>query len=143
MSSPTPMRSLPRNTVLMGDAGQRLAGLPAASVDCVVTSPPYFQLRYYGEEPDQLGLDETVQEYVEVLRGVCEEIARVLKPTGSMWLNLGDSYSRTMSSGGARKSLLLAPERLLLALTSDGWIVRNRVVWWKQNPMPEPVCDRL
>jgi site-specific DNA-methyltransferase (adenine-specific) len=134
---------LPRNTVLVGDARERLIGLPAASVDCVVTSPPYFQLRDYGGEPDQLGLEETVQEYVAGLVEVCAEIARVLKPTGSLWLNLRDSYSRAQSVGAAPKSLLLAPERLLLALTREEWIVRNRIVWWKRNCIPESVRDRL
>jgi site-specific DNA-methyltransferase (adenine-specific) len=138
-----PSACLPRNTVLVGDARERLAELPAASVDCVVTSPPYFQLRDYGGEPDQLGLEETVEEYVTELTAVCREIARVLKPAGSLWLNLRDAYSRSRSAGASRKSLLLAPERLLLALTRDGWIVRNRIVWWKRNCIPESVRDRL
>jgi site-specific DNA-methyltransferase (adenine-specific) len=137
------LRRLPRNSLLNGDACQCLAELPPGSVDCVVTSPPYFQLRYYGEQADQLGLEATVQQYVAILRGVCEQLARVLKPSGALWLNLGDAYSRTLASGGTPKSLLLAPERLLLALSHDGWIVRNRIVWWKRNPMPESVGDRL
>ena len=74
-----------------------------------------------------------------VMRGV----ARVLKPTGSLWLNLGDSYSRHARYGAPPKSLLLAPERLLLALLSEGWIVRNRVAWVKPNSMPSSVADRL
>jgi site-specific DNA-methyltransferase (adenine-specific) len=143
MSSCSPLQQLPRNTLLLGDVRQRLADLPAATVDCVVTSPPYFQLRDYGEEPDQLGLEETVQEYVAVLREICRELARLLKPTGSLWLNLGDSYSRAKFSGAARKSLLLAPERLLLALSDDGWMVRNRIVWAKRTCLPESVGDRL
>jgi site-specific DNA-methyltransferase (adenine-specific) len=134
---------LPRNTVLVGDARECLADLPDASVDCVVTSPPYFNLRYYGAEPDQLGLEDTVEEHVAVLRGVCAELARVLKATGALWLNLGDSYSRAQSWGATPKSLLLAPERLLLSLARDGWIVRNRIVWAKQNPVPQSVRDRL
>ena len=138
-----PISRVPRNTVLVGDVRQRLAELPTASVDCVVTSPPYFQLRYYGDEPDQLGLEAVVNEYVDVLGGVCQELARVLKPTGALWLNLGDSYSRARSWGATPKSLLLAPERLLLALARDGWLVRNRIVWSKQNAVPESVRDRL
>jgi site-specific DNA-methyltransferase (adenine-specific) len=134
---------LPRNVVLVGDARERLAELRSGSVDCVVTSPPYFQLRNYGDEPDQLGLEETVDEYVTVLCEVCGEIGRVLKPTGSLWLNLRDSYSKARFTGTASKSLLLAPERLLIALTGDGWIVRNRIVWWKSNALPESVRDRL
>jgi site-specific DNA-methyltransferase (adenine-specific) len=68
---------LPRNTVLIGDVRERLSELPAGSVDCVVTSPPYFQLRDYGENPDQLGLEETVQDYVAGLRTVCRQLAQV------------------------------------------------------------------
>jgi site-specific DNA-methyltransferase (adenine-specific) len=133
----------PRNTILGGDAAGVLAGLAPESVDAVVTSPPYFGLRYYGKEPDQLGLESDVYEYVTTLRQVCRELARVLKPTGVLWLNLGDSYSRTKTWGAPPKSLLLAPERLLLALSEDGWIVRNRLVWQKLNPMPDAARDRL
>jgi DNA modification methylase len=133
----------PRNTILSGNAVQVLAGLAAESVDTIVTSPPYFGLRLYGQEPDQLGQEASVYEYVEGLRAVCRQLARVLKPHGSMWLNLGDSYSRSKSWGTPPKSLLLAPERLLLALSRDGWVVRNRVVWSKPNPMPDSALDRL
>ena len=77
------------------------------------------------------------------LVAVCDEIDRVLKPTGSFWLNLGDSFSRHPRFGAPPKSLLLAPERLLMALVNRGWIVRNKVVWAKPNPMPASVSDRL
>jgi site-specific DNA-methyltransferase (adenine-specific) len=133
----------PRNTILAGDAAEVLAGLAPESVDTIVTSPPYFGLRFYGEEPRQLGLEGSVHEYVESLRSVCRQLARVLKPSGAMWLNLGDSYSRSKSWGAAPKSLLLAPERLLLTLSGDGWVVRNRIVWSKPNPMPDAARDRL
>jgi len=116
--------------------------LPTASVDCVITSPPYFQLRDYGV-PGQLGLEPTVGRWVENLRRVIAEMARVLRPSGSLWLNLGDSYSRHRRYGAEPKSLLLAPERLLLGLVADGWVVRNKVVWAKSNPMPHSVADRL
>lgn len=133
---------LPRNRVLVGDARRVLARLPAASVDCVITSPPYFQLRDYGID-GQIGLEASVGEWVDELRLVAQGLARVLRPTGSFWLNLGDTYARRESFGGPRKSLLLAPERLLLALAADGWIVRNKIVWAKTNPMPHSVTDRL
>ncbi len=136
------MTDLPRNTILLGDATRRLAQLPTASVDCVITSPPYYQLRDYGAV-GQIGLEDTVEDWVEQLRSVCGELARVLKPTGSLWLNLGDSYSRHARYGASPKSLLAAPERMLLALMHDGWIVRNKVVWAKTNPMPSSVSDRL
>jgi DNA modification methylase len=107
-----------------------------------VTSPPYFALRNYGMV-GQLGLEPSVDEWVGNLIVVVDEMARVLVPTGSLWLNLGDSYSRSPTHGALPKSLVLAPERLLLALAERGWIVRNKVVWAKPNPMPASVGDRL
>lgn len=132
----------PRNTILFGDALDRLRQLPEASVDCVMSSPPYFQLRDYGVD-GQLGLEPAVTEWVESLRRICRELARVLKPSGALWLNLGDSYSRHARFGTSAKGLFLAPERLIIALAADGWIVRNKVVWSKPNPMPHGVGDRL
>jgi site-specific DNA-methyltransferase (adenine-specific) len=136
------MTALPRNTILAGDVIERLAELPEASIDCVVTSPPYFQLRDYGVE-GQLGLEASVDAWVGSQRRVVSELARVLKSTGSLWLNLGDSFSRHPRYGAPIKGLLLAPERLLVALAADGWIVRNKVIWAKSNPMPTSVSDRL
>ena len=132
----------PRNTILIGDAAKELAGLPAAWVDCVVTSPPYYLQRDYGIAA-QLGLEDSVHEWVRGLRQVFGQVARVLQPSGALWLNLGDSYSRRPASGAPTKGLLLAPERLLLALARDGWIVRNKVIWAKTTPMPSGVADRL
>lgn len=136
------MKSLPRNTILGGDVRKRLAALLPESVDCVVTSPPYYQLRDYAQL-GQLGLEGSVDEWVANLRDVFRLVAKVLKPHGSVWLNLGDSYSRHHRFGAPPKSLLAAPERLLLALAADGWIIRNKVVWAKPNPMPTSVHDRL
>jgi site-specific DNA-methyltransferase (adenine-specific) len=133
---------LPRNVVLVGDALERLRQLPDASVDVVITSPPYFQLRSYGVT-DQYGMEATIEDWVDQLRTVCREIWRVLVPTGSMWLNLGDSYSRHDRFGAPPKSLLLGPQRLALGLVADGWRLRNQVVWAKTNPMPSSVGDRL
>ena len=129
------------NRILVGDAYTTLKRLPDGFADCVVTSPPYFQLRNY-QHAGQLGLEEHVQLWVNELRGVLREVARVLRPTGTVWLNLGDSYS-TGGGGAPAKSLLLGPERLALALVEDGWIIRNKIVWAKRNPMPSPVRDRL
>lgn len=136
------MNQLPRNTILVGDATERLRQLPEASVDCVITSPPYFQLRDYGM-PEQIGLEPTISAWVTSVRTVLAQVARVLKPTGALWLNVGDSFSRHPRYGGPPKGLLLAPERLVLALTEDGWLVRNKVVWAKTNPMPSSITDRL
>lgn len=136
------MTTLTRNTILCGDVMTRLRELPNHSVDCAVTSPPYFQLRDYGAT-GQLGLEPTVAGWVTDMRQVAQEIARVLVPTGSLWLNLGDSFSRHPKYGAPTKGLLLAPERLLLALAQDGWIVRTKVIWHKTNAMPSSVTDRL
>lgn len=132
----------PRNTVLVGDAATRLRDVPEASIDCVVTSPPYYGLRDY-EADDQIGLERSVHDWVAKLVAVTDQLARVLKPGGSLWLNLGDSYSRHRRDGAPEKALLLAPERLLLALAERGWIVRNKVIWAKPHPMPTSVKDRL
>lgn len=131
-----------RNQMLAGDARKLLPTLPDASVDCVITSPPYFRLRNYGQS-DQIGLEPNVEGWVDELRGVLRELARVLKPTGSLWLNLGDTYSHHDRDGAGPKSLLLGPERLALAMTKDGWVIRNKVIWAKTNPMPTSVRDRL
>lgn len=130
------------NRVLVGDAADRLTELPDGSFDLALTSPPYFRLRDYGVD-GQLGLEGDIEAWVANLRGVCRELARLVTPTGSLWLNLGDSYATHPREGAGRKSLLLGPERLLLALQADGWLVRNKVVWSKTNPVPSPVCDRL
>jgi site-specific DNA-methyltransferase (adenine-specific) len=132
----------PRNQVLVGDALQVLRTLPDAFVDCVITSPPYYQLRDYGVV-GQIGLEASVEGWVDELRAVFGEVARVLKPQGALWLNVTDSYSRHVRYGAPPKSALLGPERLLLALAADGWLVRNKVVWAKPNPMPASVGDRL
>lgn len=131
-----------RNRILVGDALEQLGKLPDGAADTVITSPPYFQLRDYGTA-GQLGLEETPEEWVENLLGVARQLARVLAGHGSWWLNLGDSYSRGGRSGVPAKSLVLTPERLLLALAADGWLVRNKVVWSKTNPLPSSVHDRL
>lgn len=128
--------------IIVGDARTALEALPTDSIDCVVTSPPYFRLRNYGHQ-NQIGLEESADEWVDELRLVARGLRRVLKPTGSLWLNLGDTFSRHTTDGARPKSLVLAPERLALALTSDGWVLRNKVIWAKTNPMPTSVRDRL
>jgi site-specific DNA-methyltransferase (adenine-specific) len=131
-----------RNTVLVGDVRDRLSGLAAGSVDTVITSPPYLGLRNY-QMAGQIGLEDDVDGWVEQLRSVGHDLQRVLKPTGSWWLNLGDSYSRDPRTGAPPKSLVLGPERLAVALVADGWTIRNKVIWAKTNPMPASVKDRL
>lgn len=142
MTRPDARDRLPRSEVIVGDATAELARLPEGSVDMVLTSPPYFRLRDYAVT-GQLGLEPTVDEWVAGLRDVAREIARVLVPSGSFWLNVGDTYSTGDREGAGRKSLLLGPERLALALLEDGWRLRNKIVWQKANTMPSSVTDRL
>jgi DNA modification methylase len=158
-------------TLYHGDALDMLRAMPDASVNCVVTSPPYYGLRDYGE-PGQYGLEESPAVYVERMCEVFAEVRRVLADDGTLWLNLGDSYTgggggnygagkSVRSTGGQHvtnvrnrasapqngglppKNLLGIPWRVALTLQDDGWILRNRIVWNKPNAMPESVTDRL
>lgn len=131
-----------RNRIIEGDAQTMLRALSPASVEAVITSPPYFRARDYGVD-GQLGHEDHIGAWVENLRRISSEIARVLVPTGSYWLNVGDLYSNDNALGAPTTSLLLAPERLVEALSQDGWIVRNKVAWVKTNPLPSPVQNRL
>lgn len=133
---------LPINRVLVGDVREKLAELPNAAVDCVITSPPYFAMRDYGHGA-QLGAEATVEEWAANIAAVCAELRRILKPTGSLWLNLGDGYARHPREGALKKSLLLGPQRVAFQLTRAGWLLRNQVIWAKRNPMPSSVTDRL
>jgi site-specific DNA-methyltransferase (cytosine-N4-specific) len=151
-------------TLYLGDALAVLAALPSASVDCVVTSPPYWRLRSYAADPGDdrpYGLEPTATAYVDRLRAVFAELRRILAPTGTAWLNLGDSYSTNSdgyrcanpglprqprlrpAAGVAHKNLLGMPWRVAFALQADGWILRNAIVWYKPNAAPTPAADRL
>ena len=122
------------NSLLTGDVRERLDDLPDSSVHMVMTSPPYWNLRDYGHD-DQLGLEASPEEYVSNIADVLDAVARVLRPDGSLWLNLGDTYDD--------KDLQQIPARVALELQNRGWILRNRVTWAKPNPMPQSVKDRL
>lgn len=150
-------------TLHLGDALEVLRGLPDASVDCCVTSPPYFGLRDYGQE-GQYGLESSPAEYVETMRRLFAEVRRVLTPDGTVWINVGDSYSNkanaaaSLTGGRARvaaipgridttkfaayKSKLLTMSRLMIALVDDRWVLRNEIIWHKPNGTPESVNDR-
>jgi DNA modification methylase len=112
-----------------GDAAAVAATLEPRSVRTIVTSPPYFGLRDYGEA-GQIGAEETLTEYVDRLVGVFRALRDVLTDDGTLWLNLGDSY-------GSDKNLLMVPARVALALQEDGWTLRSDIIWAKGNPMPE------
>jgi len=189
-----------------GDAYKLLREMPSESVDCVITSPPYYGLRVYGEASytvfngsqncehewgdaipvkdnwrwhtletkvypnrvkrgessvaknhgsfcvkcgawrGQLGLEPTWEMYVKHLVELFREVKRVLKKTGSLWLNIGDTYSGGRRGGGRSlppKCLMGIPWRVALAMIDDGWILRNAVIWHKPNAMPSSVKDRL
>lgn len=130
-------------TLYHGDALEQARALPDGSVDCIVTSPPYFGLRDYGVD-GQYGLEKTPAEYVETMRVLFAELRRLLADDGTLWLNIGDSYSNDSKRGGIpEKNLLGVPWRVAFALQDDGWILRNDIIWHKRNAMPEPVSDRL
>jgi site-specific DNA-methyltransferase (adenine-specific) len=137
------VKTLPKNTILTGDARQVLSDLLPESLECCVTSPPYANaLRDYGVA-EQLGREPSVAEYVENLVAVLRGVRRVLKNSGALWLDLGDSFSKHIRQGTPRGSLLLVPQRVALALAADGWIIRNVVTWSKPSPLPQSAKDRL
>lgn len=158
------------NTIMEGDCIKSMMKLPDKSVNCCVTSPPYFGLRDYGHD-GQIGLEETPEEFTAKLVEVFREVRRVLRDDGTLWLNLGDSYynyrpgkgqalvkqtcasnEQDLPSSCARrgnklkglkeKDLIGIPWRVAFALQADGWYLRQDIIWHKPNPMPESVKDR-
>ena len=133
-------------TIYCGDSQEVLQSLPAESVQCCVTSPPYWGLRDYGVKW-QLGLESTPEQYVARLVEVFRGVRRVLRDDGTLWLNLGDSYNiagRQYVFGMQikPKDLIGIPWRVALALQADNWYLRSDIIWHKPNPMPENVTDR-
>lgn len=150
--------------ILIGDCIEQMKTLEANSVDCCITSPPYWGFRDYGVD-GQLGLEKTPDEFVLKLTEVFREVRRVLKDDGTLWLNLGDSYAgksqgncksysdkQKSNRGTTRidsppaglksKDLVGIPWRVAFALQADGWYLRQDIIWHKPNPMPESVTDR-
>lgn len=151
----------------IGDCRQILAAMPSDSVDCVVTSPPYWGLRDYGV-PGQMGLEPTLAEHIAGMVSLFEEVRRVLKPEGTLWLNYGDCYATSPNGRSAAdtkaagqddrtfrdkpfstiqgvlkpKDLCMVPNRIAIAMQEAGWWVRSEIIWAKPNPMPESVTDR-
>lgn len=120
---------------------EQLRTLDAESVHTCVTSPPYFGLRDYGIK-GQIGLEPTPQEYLERLVQVFREVRRVLRKDGTLWLVIGDSYCRKNCRSLKNKDLLGIPWALAMALRTDGWYLRQDIIWHKPNAMPEGVRDR-
>lgn len=159
------------NTIINIDTRTGLKELPDNSIDCCVTSPPYFNLRDYGVD-GQIGLEDTPEEYINQMLIVFQEVYRVLKPTGTLWVNIGDSYAGSMKgaanypenamnykqdtnrgllgksvtikkySGYKNKDLIGIPWMLAFALRSQGWYLRQDIIWSKPSCMPESVRDR-
>jgi len=159
--SPSPL-DLSDSVVIEGDVHFALSRLPSESVQCVVTSPPYWGLRDYGIA-GQIGLEPTLAGFIQALTNVFAEVNRVLKPDGILWLNIGDGYTsgnrgwrapdkknpnRAMNvrpdnpPGLKDKDLLGIPWRLALALQDNGWFLRSDIIWHKPNVTPESVKDR-
>jgi DNA modification methylase len=157
------MREL--NKVYKGLAVETIKTFPDKSINCVITSPPYWQLRDYGFS-EQWGLEPTFEQYLEHLWSLMDEIWRVLKDDGTVWINLGDTYgtvsgnmqrgniieNKIKYTGGIEnytkpnnlhKCLLLIPHRFAIGCIDRGWIMRNDIIWAKRNGMPESVTDRF
>ena len=160
-----------QNSILLGDALQELKKIPSETIDTIITSPPYYGLRDYGVD-GQIGLEKTLAEYLDKMLVITAELKRVLKKTGTLWLNHGDSYasigklcgdftrnepdttwgrhdknrgrSRIKKGEYPEKCLLMQNERLIMRMIDEqGWILRNRLIWWKPNCMPSSVRDRF
>ena len=129
--------------IITGNAIEVLKELPDCSADCCITSPPYLGLRDYGVN-EQIGLENSVEAYINRLTDIFREVRRVLKNDGTLWLNIGDSYvsSNSEYSNCKRKDLIGAPWLLAFALRDDGWYLRQDIIWEKPNAMPESVKDR-
>jgi DNA modification methylase len=129
------------NQILIGDCKELLKTLPDKSVNCCVTSPPYYGLRDYGVN-GQIGLERSPDAYVAELVKVFREVWRVLRDDGTLWLNIGDCYSGSGIGNIRPKNLVGIPWRVAFALQADGWYLRSDIIWHKPNPMPESVTDR-
>jgi len=153
--------------LFQGDALKSLKKIESESVDCIVTSPPYFWLRDYGDI-EQIGLEETVSGYVDALNAVMAECFRVLKKEGTFFLNIGDTYysgkgasqgkdakskkrrfglravdkSGGLDIGYQRKSLIGIPWRIAMKLCENSWVLRSSIIWHRDKCLPEAVKDR-
>ena len=153
------------NKIICGDALETLKNFPNESINCCITSPPYYGLRDYHKK-EQIGREKTVEEYLERLVAVFREVRRILKKDGTCFVVIGDSYAGTSSkkeqrdpkypngrngqdlsitqkvAGYKSKDLMGIPWRLALALREDGWYLRSDIIWHKENAMPEACRDR-
>ena len=121
-------------SVLEGDCIKIMKEMKEKSIDLIITSPPYFQQRDYGME-NEIGKEEKLDEYLSIMKNWAKESLRVLKDTGSLFLNIGDKYEK--------KGLQMIPEQICISMIQNGWTLRNKIVWYKQNHMPSSVKDRF
>lgn len=153
--------------IMHGDCLKHLKMIKTESIDCIVTSPPYWQLRDYGVSA-QIGMEESVEEYIDKLMSIMNELHRVLKKSGTFFLNLGDTYSNVTAkywngvnskltvenskfemvsqlrkTNVSRKSKIMIPERLCIKMIDSGWVLRNEIIWHKPNALPESLTDRF
>jgi len=152
------------NNIYQGDSLATLKTLSDNSINCCITSPPYYGLRDYGVD-GQIGLEETPEQFINKLVEIFREIRRIIKDDGTLWVNIGDSYNGSggqgtkpnimskdaaIKRGGSPirintlkpKDLIGIPWMLAFALRADGWYLRQDIIWHKPNPMPESVQDR-
>ncbi|MCX8092394.1 MAG: site-specific DNA-methyltransferase [Verrucomicrobiae bacterium] len=154
--------------ILVGDCRSLLRALPAESVQCCVTSPPYWGLRDYAH-PLQIGAEPSPEQYVANLVEIFREVRRVLRKDGTLWLNIGDGYARNGGTGRCGPNAVVAntrkliqkrnckvppcwglkdrdlmglPWRVAFALQADGWLLRSKITWVKKTAMPESVRNR-
>lgn len=153
--------------IFNGDALTTLMALPSESVDCVITSPPYFWLRDYGM-PGQIGLENSVDDFVFSICDVMDEIQRVMKKSGLLFLNIGDTYysgkgqshgvdkksskrrfglravdkSGGLGIGLEPKSMIGIPWRVSIEMLNRGWTLRSQIIWYRKSALPESVLDR-
>lgn len=165
---PSSVFPVPEVQILTSDNRDLLRDLPSESVQCCVTSPPYWNLRDYNH-PAQIGAEESPEQYVENLVEVFRGVRRVLRDDGTLWLNVGDGYARNGGTGNCGpnavvgitrkliqrrnckvpdcwglkdRDLMGLPWRVAFALQADGWILRSRITWVKRSAMPESVRNR-
>jgi len=122
------------NKIYHGDSLEVLKTFSSESIDCIITSPPYYGLRDYGIE-GQIGQEKTPKEYISNLMSIMDECKRVLKKTGSLWVNIGEGFINQSLSG--------IPERFVISMIDNGWIRRNSIIWHKSNCMPSSVKSRF
>lgn len=132
--------------IIVSDALKALKQIKTESIDCCVTSPPYYNLRDYGVD-GQIGIEAAPEEYISKLTEIFREVRRVLRNDGTLWLNIGDSYAgsckgKIKNSEIKPKDLIGIPWLLAFALRADGWYLRQDIIWQKTNCMPESVKDR-